>query len=262
MYLDDMILKKYGLIILICSFGYMTKVSAQYLHKEPAVNDSMKPEDTEFYEPKPSEVSPGKSANAAPSDATVLFDGSNLDKWENEDGGAAEWKVEGDHFTVEPGKGDIQTKESFGDVQLHIEWRTPSPAKGSGQDRGNSGVFLQSQYEIQVLDSYKSKTYTNGQAGALYKDFTPLVNVSKKPGKWQSYDIIYHAPVFEDSGEVKYPATFTVFQNGVLIQDHISIKGETLYIGRHYYKKHGELPLKLQDHGDKVSYRNIWIRPL
>lgn len=236
--------------------------SAQYLGEEPIHNKEMNPEDTEFYEPVPKTVTPGKTDASAPSDAIILFDGKDLEQWESSEGGEAPWEIKDGYFSVKPGSGDIQTKENFEDVQLHIEWRSPNPPKRNGQNRGNSGIFLQSEYEVQVLDSYDNETYVNGQAGSLYKDVIPLVNASKKPGEWQSYDIIYHAPVFRTSGDVKYPATFTVFHNGVLIQDHVSIQGKTLYIGRHYYKKHGALPLKLQDHGQAVSYRNIWIRPL
>ncbi len=255
-------MRKFGIYAGLIFLVSVSPVSAQYLSEEPAGNKDMKPEDTEFYEPVPSKVTPGNKDSEAPSDAIVLFDGSTLDHWESVDGGAPKWQIEEGYFSVVPGTGDIQTKESFEDVQLHIEWRTPNPPKRNGQNRGNSGVFLQSEYEVQVLDSYANETYVNGQAGSLYKDLIPLVNASKKPGEWQSYDIIYHAPVFRESGTVKSPATFTVFHNGVLIQDNVSIQGKTLYIGRHYYKKHGALPLKLQDHGQAVSYRNIWIRPL
>lgn len=236
--------------------------SAQYLSSEPAENKNMKPDQTEYYSPVPPVVIPGESCGDAPSDAIILFNGKDLDQWESTKGGPVEWTVSDGAMTVKPGTGTIQTKQSFGDCQLHIEWRTPSPAKGEGQDRGNSGIFLQSQYELQVLDSYHSKTYVNGQAGSIYKDSPPLVNVCRPPGEWQSYDIIYMAPVFSEDGSVKSPAYFTVFQNGVLVQNHVAIKGKTLYVGKHYYKKHGPLPLQLQDHGYLVSYRNIWIRPL
>lgn len=238
------------------------QVSAQYLSSEPTENKNMKPEETEYYSPVPKVVTPGKASNDAPSDAIILFDGKNLDQWESVKGGPVQWTVSHGAMTVKPGTGSIQTKKSFGDCQLHIEWRTPSPAEGEGQDRGNSGIFLQSQYELQVLDSYHSKTYVDGQAGSIYKDSPPLVNVCRPPGEWQSYDIIYIAPVFNEDGTVKSPAYFTVFQNGVLIQNHVPIKGKTLYVGKHYYEKHGPLPLQLQDHGHLVSYRNIWIRPL
>lgn len=238
-------------------------VSAQFLWEEPAVNKDMKPEQTEYYEPVPPEVTPGNTDSEAPSDAIVLFDGSNLDQWVDEStGGKPNWTVENGIATVTPRKGGIKTKENFGDCQLHIEWRTPNPPRGEGQDRANSGVFFQGEYELQVLDSYHADTYVNGQAGSIYKDRPPLVNATKAPGEWQSYDVIYHAPVFEENGRLVKPATMTVLHNGVLIQDHVKLQGKTLYTGVHYYKKHGEGPISLQDHSHPVSYRNIWIRPL
>lgn len=237
--------------------------SAQYLSKEPAENKNMKPEQTEYYTPAVKVITAGQECGSAPSDAIILFDGKNLDNWvSSQNGGKAAWTLADGVMTVKPGTGGIHTKQSFGNCQLHIEWRTPSPARGEGQDRGNSGIFLQSQYELQVLDSYNSKTYVDGQAGSIYKDFPPLVNVCRAPGEWQSYDVIYMAPVFNEDGTVKTPAYFTVFQNGVLIQNHVAIHGKTLYVGKHYYEKHGDLPLELQDHGHLVSFRNIWIRPL
>jgi hypothetical protein len=249
--------------LMLFTMNAMAQDAGQYLSKEPAENKNMKPEQTEYYSPVPKVVTPGATCGAAPSDAIILFDGKNLDNWvSSKDGGPAQWTVSDGAMTVKKGTGPIHTKQSFGDCQLHIEWRTPSPAHGEGQDRGNSGVFLQSQYELQVLDSYKSKTYVNGQAGSIYKDSPPLVNACLPPGEWQTYDIIYQAPVFNADGSVKTPAYETVLQNGVLIQDHVPIKGKTLYIGKHYYEKHGPLPLELQDHGHAVSYRNIWIRPL
>ncbi len=162
-----------------------------------------------------------------------------------------------------PKSGSIQTKQSFGDCQLHIEWRTPEIVEGKGQGRGNSGIFLMGKYEIQVLDSYNNLTYPNGQAGSIYKQHIPLVNASRAPGEWQSYDIIFTAPVFIDDGGVRKPARVTVFQNGVLIQNHVKILGETVFIGAPGYEPHAEkLPLSLQDHNNPVSYRNIWIREL
>lgn len=249
-------------LIAVTFLLFAASASAQYLSKEPSENKNMKPEQTEYFSPVPPVVTPGDVCGAAPSDAIVLFDGKNLDKWVNANGSKATWTVADGAMTVKPGSGGIQTKQSFGSCQLHIEWRTPSPARGEGQDRGNSGIFLQSQYELQVLDSYNNKTYVNGQAGSIYKDSPPLVNVCRAPGEWQSYDIIYIAPVFNGDGSVKSPAYFTVFQNGVLIQNHVAIKGKTLNVGKHYYEKHGDLPLGLQDHGHLVSYRNVWIRPL
>lgn len=220
-----------------------------------------KPQDTEVWEPQPVKVTPG-TGTSAPSDAIVLFDGKNLDNWVSEKGGAAPWTIKDGAMTVAPGKGGIKTKASFGDFQLHIEWRSPSVVKGEGQGRGNSGIFLQEQYELQVLDNYNNKTYANGQAGSLYKQGIPLVNACRQPGEWQVYDVIYTAPRFKGDGTVESPARVTVIHNGVLVQNNYELLGKTLYIGKPYYEKHGELPLALQDHGDLVSFRNIWLRKL
>ncbi|WP_341835874.1 DUF1080 domain-containing protein [Chitinophaga pollutisoli] len=220
-----------------------------------------KPQDTEVWEPQPVKVTPG-TGTSAPSDAIVLFDGKNLDNWVSEKGGAAPWTIKDGAMTVAPGKGGIKTKASFGDFQLHIEWRSPSVVKGEGQGRGNSGIFLQEQYELQVLDNYNNKTYANGQAGSLYKQGIPLVNACRQPGEWQVYDVIYTAPRFKGDGTVESPARVTVIHNGVLVQNNYELLGKTLYIGKPFYEKHGELPLALQDHGDLVSFRNIWLRKL
>jgi hypothetical protein len=216
---------------------------------------------TEIWEPEPRVVTPGKD-HMPPSDAIVLFDGKDLSKWESANGGEPKWKVENGAFTVVRGTGDIRTRQGFGDVQLHIEWRTPAEVKGEGQGRGNSGIFLQSHYELQVLDSYNNRTYSNGQAASIYKQTMPLVNASRPPGEWQVYDIIYKAPEFV--GEfLKTPATITVFHNGVLVQHNTQIRGTTEYRGLPQIKPHEDkMPLQLQDHGDAVSYRNIWIREL
>jgi len=221
----------------------------------------MKPQDTEVWEPEPEVVTPGEGT-AAPSDAIILFDGSDLDNWESEKGGEAKWEVSDGAMTVVKGTGAIRTKEVFGDCQLHIEWRTPAEVVGKSQGRGNSGVFLQGIYEVQVLDSYNNRTYSNGQAASLYKQSMPLVNACKPPGVWQSYDIIYRAPIFDVDGKVSSPAYITVIHNGVLVQNHYMLKGHTPYIGLPEYKKHGDGPIMLQDHGNPVSYRNIWIRKL
>ncbi len=255
-------MKKYTSIFLVL-FLLTSPIWAQV----PPENKHMKPGDTEYYKPVPKVVTPdGFVSTPPPSDAIVLFDGRNLNKWESaKTGGPAQWNVANGVMTVKPGTGSIQTKQKFEDFQLHIEWRTPPVSKDIGsksQQRGNSGVFLQSLYEIQVLDSYKSKTYVNGQAGSIYKQFPPLVNACRPPGKWQSYDVIFKAPHFNDDGSLKSPARVTVFQNGILIQNNAKLKGRTLYIGHSYYKKHGPSPLKLQDHHNPVSYRNIWIRKL
>ena len=211
---------------------------------------------TRAAEPEPRVIQPGK-AGEPPSDAIVLFDGKDLSKWQAMNGGAAQWKlVDG---AMEVSGGSIRTKEEFGDVQLHVEWAAPKEVKGEGQGRGNSGVYLQGKYEIQVLDSYQNKTYPNGQAGAFYNNFPPLVNASRKPGEWQTYDIIFHAPKKGENGQV-VPGSFTVLHNGVLIQDHVPVKGATTAAEISGDSPKG--PLVLQDHNNPVRFRNIWIRPL
>ena len=232
-----------------------------------------KPEETEVWEPVPKVVTPGKTNSEAPSDAIVLFDGKNLDQWVsvNDPAQPAKWTVADGIFTVKKGTGNIQTKESFKDYQLHIEWRIPANITGAGQARGNSGVFLASLgkgdagYELQTMDSYNNKTYVNGQAGSIYKQTAPLVNPNRPPGEWQSYDIMWTAPTFNDDGSVKTPAKATVLLNGILVQNGTELKGATVYIGKPSYTKHGAAPIKLQDHGDPsepISFRNIWVRSL
>jgi len=216
---------------------------------------------TELWEPVPPVVTPGESG-AAPSDALVLFDGKNLDQWQAVKGEDAEWLVQDGTMIVEPGKGDIETRQSFSDVQLHIEWRTPAEISGSVQERGNSGVFLVERYEIQVLDSFDNPTYANGQAGSVYKQHIPLVNASRAPGEWQSYDIIFMAPRFNDTGRIAVPARVSVIHNGVLIQNNVPIQGTTMFIGAPVYTDHGAGPIRLQDHGNPLSFRNIWVRRL
>ena len=234
---------------------------------------NMKPEETEFYTPVPPVVTPGKTCGAAPSDAIILFDGKDLSKWvETKDTTKqASWNVQNGILTVNKTSGNIQTKQSFMDYQMHIEWKEPKDISGSGQARGNSGLFLASTgkgddgYELQILDSYNNKTYTNGQAGAVYKQYAPLVNPNFPPGVWQTYDVVWTAPRFNDDGSLKSPAKLTAFFNGVLIQNNVKLKGPTLYIGHPSYKPHGPEPIKLQAHGDKsipISFRNIWVRPL
>jgi hypothetical protein len=227
-----------------------------------AQDDEWKPVLTEKWEPVPPKVTPGEGT-AAPSDAIVLFDGSDLSNWETGYGEPAEWKVDEGAFTVVPGTGSIQTKQSFGDIQLHVEWRAPFEVMGDGQDHGNSGIFLQQRYEIQVLDCYENVTYSNGQTASVYKQHIPLVNACKPTGEWQTYDIIYMAPRFNDNGTLFAPATVTILHNGVLVQNHVTIKGPIKYIGLPEYEQHDlKQPLSLQDHGNPVSYRNIWIREL
>lgn len=232
------------------------------IHQSMAQKKSdWKPEMTEIWEPEPKKVDPATS-NSAPSDAIVLFDGTNLAEWESVNGGNASWEVKNGIMTVKPKTGSIRTKRSFGDLQLHVEWRTPAQVESEGQGRGNSGIFLQNRYEIQILDSYNNRTYSNGQAASLYKQHSPLVNASRGPGEWQVYDIIYSAPVFYENGTVKYPAKVTVLHNGVLVQNNVTIMGKTEYIGLPTYEKHGKAPIILQDHSNAVSFRNIWAREL
>ena len=230
----------------------------------------VEPKVTEIWDPEPTIVNPGISFRDAPSDAIILFDGDNLNSWIHKNGSPAKWEVKDGYFTVKPGTGDILTKESFGSCQLHVEFRSPTKIEGDGQDRGNSGVYFMEStdlgdtgYEIQVLDSYENRTYSNGQAGSVYKQHSPLVNASKKPGEWQTYDIIFKAPVFNENGGLESPAYVTVFHNGVLIQNNSQIQGHVKYIGYPEYKAHAaKLPIKLQDHSNLVSFRNIWIRKL
>ena len=225
----------------------------------------MKPEMTEIWDPEIPVVTPGQTVTDAPSDAIVLFNGSNLaEEWVNEAGTEPKWTVAEGAVTVARGTGTIKTKRTFNDFQLHIEWRSPSEVVGESQGRGNSGVFLQGIYELQVLDNFNNRTYRNGQAGSLYKQHPPLVNACKAPGVWQVYDVVYIAPRFNANGTYFTPPTVTVFHNGVLVQNHVALRGPTEYIGipEYFVKPHGAGPIILQDHGNPVSFRNIWIREL
>jgi len=228
--------------------------------------DRMTPGMTEIMDPEVEIVQPGAVDSDAPSDAIVLFNGTDINtEWEDRQGNPSKWIVEDSNLVCVRGSGVIKTKRKFSDFQLHIEWRTPSEVSGDGQGRGNSGVFLQERYEVQVLDSYDNRTYRHGQAGSLYKQHAPLVNVSRKPGEWQSYDIIYTAPTFnKDTTTYFTPPRVTVLHNGVLIQNNVSLRGPTEYIGipEYFIEKHGPASLVLQDHGNPVAYRNIWIREL
>ena len=217
---------------------------------------------TEVWNPKPKKVTPGTVPGEAPSDATILFDGKDLSKWSTPDGKEAKWEVKDGAFIVVKGTGDIKTKQTFGDVQLHIEWREPLGLEGEGQARGNSGIFFQEKYELQVLDSYESQTYSNGQAGSIYKQHMPLVNATRKANEWQTYDVVYNAPHFSENGSLISPARITVLHNGVVIQNNTSLWGPTQYRGLPVYESHGKGSLRLQDHGNPVSFRNIWIREL
>lgn len=248
-----------SLLLLLCFFGIIFRISAQQ------TKSKVDPQLTEVWEPVPKVVKPGKK-KSAPSDAIVLFNGQNLNEWQNINGEPAHWDIKGRALFVVPGKsgkGHLVTKRKFRDVQLHIEWRSPKKIVEEGQGRGNSGIFFMKRYELQVLDSYHNRTYSNGQAGSIYKQHPPLVNASTSPGTWQTYDIIFTAPVLDPDGHLVTPAYMTVFHNGILIQNHVALKGPMVYRGQPKYKLHEDyLPLMLQQHKNKVSYRNIWIREL
>lgn len=218
--------------------------------------------------PQPKVVTPGTPGTqdhpgAPPSDAIVLFDGKDLSKWLSGKGGEPKWKVADGYMEITKKSDGLRTKQAFGSCQLHVEWASPKPPRGSGQTPGNSGVFLMSYYEVQVLDSYRNKTYADGTAASLYGQSPPLVNACRPPGEWQSYDIIFHRPQFAPDGKLAQPATITVLHNGVLVQDHFTIQGRSAHKRRAVYRPHpARLPIVLQDHGQPVRYRNIWIRPL
>ncbi len=226
-------------------------------------NPNVKPELTEVWSPVPPRVTPGAVIGAPPSDAVLLFNGHDLGNWESIKGGPADWKVGDGEFVILPKSGSIQTKEKYGDVQLHVEWMVPVlPASRKGQDRGNSGIFLQGLYEVQVLDSLDNATYVNGEAGAIYKQYAPLVNAQKPAPAWQSYDIVYLAPRFYNDGTLAEPARMTIFLNGVLVQNNVALRGPTEYRGEPLYHAHGAAPLMLQAHNNEVHYRNLWLRKL
>lgn len=249
-----------GAVLSITAVKAQKKINTDSLFKEAAK--------TEAWEPIPEKVTPGKTSSEAPSDALVLFQGKNLNAWQKKGGAKPGWKIDASGIlNVVKGSGDIETKQGFSSCQLHIEWKSPAAIAGNSQSRGNSGIFFMGRYELQVLDSYNNPTYVNGQAGSMYKQYAPLVNAARKPGEWQSYDVVFTAPKFYADGQVQEPARITVFHNGVLIQNNVIIKGNTEWIGASAYKAHGDKePLILQDHGmdggNPVAYRNIWIRPL
>jgi hypothetical protein len=233
---------------------------------KPQDKDKMTPGMTEIWEPEVKIIQPGKQDSGAPSDAIILFNGTDINKeWEDNKGNPSKWILNDGALVCVKGSGVIKSKRKFSNFQLHIEWKTPSEVTGESQGRGNSGVFLQELYEVQVLDSYNNRTYRHGQAGSLYKQHAPLVNASRGPGEWQSYDIVYTAPTFNSDTTTYYtPPRVTVLHNGVLIQNNVSLRGPTEYIGipEYFVKPHGPASLVLQDHGNPVAYRNIWIREL
>ena len=253
-------------LTLALAFSLAVSASAQQ-NPNPIPKDPSEWPQHSLTRPTPSVVLPGAMASTgAPSDAVVLFDGTSLDAWRTADTTLlkpARWSIGNGALEVAPGTGGIMTRRRFGDVQLHVEWMTPTPAVGEGQERGNSGIFLMSRYEVQVLDSWQNPTYADGQAGSIYGQFPPRVNAVRPPGEWQNYDIIFHRPHFDTDGKLTVPARLTVFLNGVLIQEDQMLLGPTSNAVRTPYRAHADqLPILLQDHGVKVRFRNIWLREL
>ena len=249
--------------------------SAACAQQPAAQTPAARHEDTEVYAPVPPVVTPAPNAglvSGAPADAVVLFNGRDLSEWVTvSDGSPAKWTVGDGILTVNKPTGNIETRRRFTNYQLHLEWRVPPDVTGSGQLRGNSGVFLASTgkgdagYELQIMDSYQNPTYVNGQAASIYKQYAPLANASRRPGEWQGYDVVWTAPVFNADGSLRSPAYVSAWHNGVLVQDHVALRGQTLYVGRPTYTAHGPSPIKLQAHGDPsppLSFRNIWVREL
>jgi hypothetical protein len=273
------------LSVFVLSFC-LTSIAQGQNKEEDSKSAQMTHEMSEFWEPKVKIIVPGNGPTVittAPSDAIVLFDGKDLSQWQSAPnskvlvkgkdmskfkssaGGAAKWTVKDGLLTINKETGDIETKQTFGDFQLHLEWRIPQGIQGTGQVRGNSGIFLQGLYELQILDSYNNETYSNGQTGSIYKQTAPLVNVMRKPGEWNIYDIIYTAPTFKEDGSYRTKPIVTVLQNGVIVQNNTVILGTTPFIGFPQVIQHDKGPIRLQAHGDKsepISFRNIWIRNL
>jgi hypothetical protein len=243
-------------VLLTCFSLLCCRVNAQ----------EVKPEITEDWSVKPPVVAPAKGINKPPSDGIVLFSGKkDLDLWQREDGSAAGWTAAGDSLIIVKKAGNIMTKQKFGSIQLHIEWKTPDPKEDKGNSRGNSGVLFMGLYELQIYESYQYNTniYFNGQAGSIYKQFSPLVNASAPPQVWQSFDVVFVAPAFNADKTLKSPAFITVFHNGILIHHHVALKGPMIYAGYPEYQFHeARLPLMLQEHDSRVSFRNIWVREL
>ncbi len=257
----------FGMSLFLALGIAQNSIAQKYPNTPPEVSPMpMKPEMTEIWEPQVAVVTPGKKLGDAPSDAIILFDGKDLSQWvsQKDANKPAPWEIiDNDYMQVVPGSGGIQTKMKFGDCQLHLEFSAPDVVESQGQGRGNSGVFFQNRYELQILDSYQNRTYSNGQAGSIYKDHAPLVNAMRSPLEWNTYDVVYTAPRFKADGRLDSPARITVLHNGVLIQNNTVINGLTNYIGLHLYTTaHGEDVIGLQDHGNKTQFRNIWIRRL
>lgn len=249
--------RRYCLVLVVNLLLSATIVVAQ----DDNWRGKLDPKATELWKPVPV-VTPAAQLGLPPSDAIILFDGKDLSKWTATRGGASLWDVSDGAMTVKANSGNIKSIQTFGDIQLHVEWRSPMVVKGEGQNRGNSGVYLQERYEVQVLDSYENQTYANGQVGSVYKEHIPQVNASRKPGEWQSYDIVFTAPRFSEKGTLVVPGYLTVFHNGILIHNHVALKGPTQFQGLPIAEVHGKGSILLQDHGDAVSYRNIWVREL
>ncbi len=255
------------LVVVLCAFpGLLAAIGAGPVDQTAAQKAELqKWAIHDLNRPQPPVVDPGPAGPPAPapSDAIVLFSGKDLSNWEDAKGEPAKWKVEGGYMEVVAKTGSIRTKQGFGDCQLHVEWAAPAVVVGESQERGNSGVFLMDLYEIQVLDCYNNRTYADGSTAAVYGQYPPLVNACRKPGEWQTYDIIFHRPRFDAAGQVLSPARMTIFHNGVLVQDNVELTGPTAHKARPPYKAHADkLPLSLQDHGTPVRYRDIWVRPL
>ncbi len=261
------------LVLFLLTFSIVPCTKAQELNWDSLAKEAAK---TEIFVPVPPVITPGNTPQDAPSDAIVLFNGKSLEAWFGDDSTKVPgWDIKGGIVTVNKKTGGIMTRQKFMDYQLHLEWKMPLNITGKGQDRGNSSVMLaylgkmdgifEKGYDLQIMDSYKNDTYVNGQNGALYKQFPPLVNACKKPGEWQTYEIIWKAPRFNNDNSLQSPAYLTVIQNGVLIQDHVEAKGQTFWFGNPVYEPHGASPIRLQAHPDPsepISFRNIWIRPL
>jgi hypothetical protein len=256
-------------ILALCAVGAVSLFAADSTQKHEGYKDTPMIPGTKWHvhdsdRPNPHVIKAPKFSDmaAAPSDAVVLFDGTDLSKWEHGDHSPAKWKIENGYMEVVPKSGILRTKDEFGDFQLHLEFATPSKVQGKGQGRGNNGVNIFGRYEIQVLDSYENETYADGQAGAIYAQTPPLVNASRPPGEWQTYDIIFEAPKWTD-GKLSKPAFITVIHNGAVVHHRREIMGTTQHRAEVKYGSPQETgPIELYEHGNPVRFRNIWIRPL